>query len=177
MRFGIATLALAAAALAIACGGDDDDDPTPTNTMSAGSTATQPAEATTAAPGETATTTEPSETETPEPVVLEPTFECESPIGVLEARASDGTEEVEFSERVYEVMEREGDPVLAVGAPFDAVLRVEVVIWPEAVEELDVPIAEAFNGRVICAVGTVDNVGGVRTMFVESADQLTVVAE
>lgn len=176
MRFGIAAVALAAAALAIACGGDDDDDPTPTNTTDAGSTATQPAEATTAAPGET-TTSEPSETETPEPIVLEPTFECESPIGVLEARANDGQEEVEFSERVYEVTEREGDPVLAVGAPFDAVLRVEVVIWPEAVEELDVPIAEAFQGRIICAVGTVDNVGGVRTIFVESADQLTVVAE
>ena len=176
MKFGIATLAFAAAALLIACGGDDDDDPTPTNTTSAGTTATQPAEATTAAPGETTTaTTEPSETGTP--VVLEPTFECESPIGVLEARASDGTEEVEFSERVYEVTEREGDPVLAVGAPFDAVLRVEVVIWPDAVEELDVPIEEAFNGRTICAVGTVDNVGGVRTIFIESADQLTVVAD
>lgn len=176
MRFGIAAFVLAAAAIAVACGGDDDDDPTPTHTTSAGSTATQPAEATTAAPGETPTQPA-SETGTPEPVVLEPTFVCESPIGVLEARANDGEEEVEFSERVYEVTERDGNSVLAVGAPFSAVLRVEVVIWPDAAEELDVPIAEAFDGRVICARGTIDNVGGVRTIFVETADQITVVAE
>lgn len=175
MRFGIVAFALAAAAVMAACGGDDDDDPTPTNTAGAGTTATQPAEATTAAAGETATP-KPSETGTPEPVVLEPTFECEAPIGVLEARASDG-EDVEFSERVYEVVQRDDDYVLSAGAPLDAVLRVEVVIWPDAADELDVPIEEAFTGRVICARGTVDNIGGVRTIYVESADQLTVVAE
>lgn len=175
MRFGIVAFALASVAILAACGGDDDDDPTPTNTAGPGTTATQPAETTTAAPGET-TTQEPSETGTPEPIVLEPTFECEAPIGLLEARASDG-EEVEFSERVFEVMEREDDVVLAVGAPFEAVLRVEVVITPDGAEELDVPIDEAFNGRIICARGTVDNIGGVRTIFVQTADQLTVVAE
>lgn len=169
MRFGIVAVAFAAAAMALACGGGDDDESDPTSTPGSGSTATQPADATTAAPGET-TTQEPSETGTP--VVLEPAFECESPIGVLEARAMEG-EEVEFSERVYATTERDGNGVLAVGAPFDAVLRVEVVIR-EA--DIDAPLT-AFEDRVICARGTVDNVGGVRTIYIDDADQLTVVAE
>ncbi len=175
MRFLIGAIALTAV-FAIGCGGDDDDkDPTATNTQGAGTTATQPAEATTAAPGST-NTPEPGATATSEPVAFEPTFTCDSPVGVLEMRTLDG-EEVEFSERVFEIVERDGNIVLHVGAPASAVLRVEVSIWPEAVDEFDGPPEEGFANRVICARGTVQNVGGVRTIQVQSADQLTVVAE
>ncbi|HMO53671.1 MAG TPA: hypothetical protein PJ994_04135, partial [Tepidiformaceae bacterium] len=144
-----------------------------TSTSGPDSSPTGAAPTNTTAPGEP-TNTPPPAGETP--VVLEPTFTCDSPVGILEIRTLDG-EEVEFSERVAEIGEREGNTILAVGGPFSAVLRVEVIIWPAAVAEFDVPIAQAFNNRVICARGTVDNIGGVRTIQVQSADQLTVVAE
>jgi hypothetical protein len=171
MRFALVAIALAGA-LTLACG-DDDDDPTPTSTSGPEATATGAAPTNTTAAGEPTNTPPPPASGTP--IVLEPTFTCDSPIGLLEIRTLDG-EEVEFSERVAEIGEREGNPVLAVGAPASAVLRVDLVIWPDAVEELGVPV-EAFNGRLVCARGTVENIGGVRTIQVQTADQLTVVAE
>ncbi len=175
MRFVIGAIALTAV-FAIGCGGDDDDnDPTATNTRGAGSTATQPAEATTAAAGST-NTPAPGQTGTPVPVVFEPTFTCDSPVGVLEVRTLDG-EEVEFSERVFDIVERNGNLVLHVGAPATAVLRVEVAIWPAAIDDFDGPPAQGFADRIICARGTVENIGGVRTIQVQSADQITVVAD
>lgn len=174
MRFGVFALALATA-FAVACGGDDDADPTTTATNQTETTSTAPAGETTGA-GETATPPGPGGEDTREPVDFEPTFTCDAPIGVLEARASEG-DEVEFSERVYETQERGDDVILSVGAPLAAPLRVELIIVAAAVEEFPGPPAAGFADRVVCARGTVETINGVPSIYIQSADQLSVVAE
>lgn len=175
MRFGVIAFALAAA-LAVACGGDDDADPTTVAPNETETTATAPADGTTA-PGETPTAGNGSGgDETQEPVEFEPTFTCDAPIGVLEARASAG-DEVEFSERVYETQERGSDLILSAGAPLSAPLRVELIIVADAMDAFPGPPAPGFANRVICARGTVETVNGVPSIYIQSADQLSVVAD
>jgi hypothetical protein len=169
-RAAMLSLAAAAAMALAACGGDGDD-PTPTP----GSVETPAAATPTAAtPGTSPTPAATAPAATPTPVVLTPTFTCANPITPLEARLNRG-QQVELQGRVFGVMDRNGDAVLAVGAPLDALLRVEVIVPSGSRQNFPADPLLGFAGRDVCVRGTVEEIGGILTIAATGPGELTVV--
>jgi hypothetical protein len=167
VRVGVTlSLALVALLTLAACRGGEGE-PTPTPRPEAPPTPTAPA----AAPG---TPTPQGEAPTPTPVVFAPTFTCANPITPLQARLSRG-QQVELQGRVFGTMDRNGDAVLAVGAPLDALLRVEVIVPSGSRANFPADPLLGFANREICVRGTVDEQGGILTIGATSPDFLTVV--
>jgi len=169
-RAALLSLAAASAHALAACGGDDGDDPTPTP----GSGETPAATTPTSTPGASPTPAETAPPATPTPVVLTPTFTCANPITPLEARLNRG-QQVELQGRVFGVMDRNRDAVLAVGAPLDALLRVEVVVPSGSRQNFPADPLLGFAGRDICVRGTVEEIGGILTIAATGPSELTVV--
>lgn len=164
---------LTAGALAFAaCGGDDDQDPTPTPPQASPTAET----ATPAGSTPTAPATTPTAEPTPTPVVFEPTFTCENPITYLEARLRRG-EQVELQGPVLDVLDRNGDAILSVGAPLSATLRVEVIVPSGSRGNFPADPLLGFAGRTICVRGTVSEIGGVLAIAATTPEAITVVAE
>ncbi len=163
---GAALLLAGVALLLAACGGSDDDGATPTASP-ADATATPTAGAATPAASPTATPT-------PEPIVFEPTFTCTNPVAPLEARLYRG-EAIELQGRVFGTEDRNGDAVLAIGAPLDALLRVEVIIPAANRSAFPADPRQGFADRDVCVRGTVESIGSIITIYATSPDDISVV--
>lgn len=166
-------LALFAPALLFAaCGGDDDNGATPTPAAQSPTATASGSPTGAASPVPTTANTTPEATATP--VVFQPTFTCTAPVAPLEARLYRG-QQAEIQGRVFGVMDRNGDAVLAVGAPMDALLRVEVVIPSGSRANFPADPLLGFANREVCVKGTVTEIGGIITIAATSPRELTVV--
>lgn len=168
-RLAACVAIVAASALGLAACGDDDADATPTAT-----TATAVAGSPTGAASPAPTTARETLAATATPVVFAPTFTCAAPVAPLEARLYRG-QSVEVQGRVFGVMDRNGDAVLAVGAPMDALLRVEVVIPAGSRAGFPADPLLGFANREVCVRGPVTEVGGIITIAATSPAEITVV--
>jgi hypothetical protein len=168
-RLAACVAIVAASALGLAACGDDDADATPTAT-----TATAVAGSPTGAASPAPTTARETLAATATPVVFAPTFTCAAPVAPLEARLYRG-QSVEVQGRVFVVMDRNGDAVLAVGAPMDALLRVEVVIPAGSRAGFPADPLLGFANREVCVRGPVTEVGGIITIAATSPAEITVV--
>lgn len=169
-----ATLLLALfvpALLFAACGGDNDDNGA-TPTQAAQSPAATATGSPTGAASPAPTTATPEATATP--VVFQPTITCTAPVAPLEARLYRG-QQAEVQGRVFGVMDRNGDAVLAVGAPMDALLRVEVVIPSGSRANFPADPLLGFANREVCVKGTITEIGDIVTIAATSPRELTVV--
>jgi hypothetical protein len=171
-RLAACVAIVAASALGLAACGDDDADATPTATT--GTTATAVAGSPTGAASPAPTTAGETPAATATPVVFAPTFTCAAPVAPLEARLYRG-QSVEVQGRVFGVMDRNGDAVLAVGAPMDALLRVEVVIPAGSRAGFPADPLLGFANREVCVKGPVTEVGGIITIAATSPAEITVV--